>query len=266
MARGRLMSLIGPAILLAAALLPDLRPLAIIALLAGWCILRVIGRDDAIAWAATLPLATTLVWPWLLGGDAPLGEVACADPLSEIAIRRLAVALAGLAITAALADAHGSGLAELGLRRPTRLEAALALGGFVVLVVGGLVIGPWIARPFFGQLSFAMPAAAIVPALVFGIANGVLEEVVYRGVLQAWLARLFPIGAAIVFQGLVFGIVHAGPEVLALLPVHIALLGSVGIAGGLVRWRTGSLWVPIGVHIGADVALYFGLACRPVAG
>lgn len=64
------------------------------------------------------------------------------------------------------------------------------------------------------------------------------------------------------FQGLVFGIVHAGPEVVGLLPLHIALLTAVGIAGGVVRQRTGSLAIPVGIHIGADIALYAGLACR----
>ena len=98
--------------------------------------------------------------------------------------------------------------------------------------------------------------------MLFGIANGVLEEVLYRGAMQAWLGRLAPVGWAIGFQGLVFGIVHAGPEVLTLLPVHIALLTAVGIGGGLVRWRLGSLWIPIGIHVGADIALYIGLACR----
>ena len=124
------------------------------------------------------------------------------------------------------------------------------------------MIGPAIARPFFGELDYPVPLAALVPAILFGIANGVLEEVLYRGALQAWLARLAPIGWAIAFQGLVFGIVHAGPEVLALLPVHIALLTGVGIAAGLARWRLGSLWIPIGIHVGADIALYIGLACR----
>ena len=70
------------------------------------------------------------------------------------------------------------------------------------------------------------------------------------------------LGRAIALQGLAFGIVHAGPEVLALLPVHIALMGAVGVAGGIVRARTGSLWLPIGAHVGADIALYVGLACR----
>jgi len=86
----------------------------------------------------------------------------------------------------------------------------------------------WAARPFFGELDFPTPAAALVPAIAFGM-------------------------------------VHAGPDVLALLPVHIALMSAAGIAGGAARARLGSLWVPIGVHVGADIALYVGLACRAAA-
>ena len=203
-----------------------------------------------------------LTWPWVLGPDEPLGAIGCVDPLSAIVVRRVLVAALVLTLVAILARIHVSGVTELGLRRPAFAEGVVAVAGCLLLAVGGLWVGPAIARPFFGTLEFPVPPAAIVPAVVFGIANGVLEEVVYRGAMQAWLGRLAPLWLAIGYQALVFGIVHGGPEVLALLPVHIALLAAVGVAGGLVRWRTGSLWIPIGVHVGADIALYVGLACR----
>jgi membrane protease YdiL (CAAX protease family) len=256
---------LGPALLLAGALVPDLRPVVAVTSVVGWVLLRAARRPAAVAWAAVLPLAVVLTWPWLLGADASIGDPACRDPFSAIAVRRLAVAVAGLGMVGGLAVAHGSDRRELGLARPSRTEALVALAGGLVLVLAGLFIGPAVARPFFGDLDFPRPPAALVPAVLFGIANGVLEEVLYRGALQAWLARLVPIGWAIAFQGLVFGVVHAGPEVLALLPVHIALLTSVGIAGGVARWRFGSLWIPIGIHVGADIALYVGLACRAAA-
>jgi hypothetical protein len=57
-----------------------------------------------------------------------------------------------------------------------------------------------------------------------------------------------------------------GPEVVSLVPVHVALLTTVGVAAGLARWRFGTLWIPAGIHVGADVALYVGLACRAAPG
>jgi membrane protease YdiL (CAAX protease family) len=245
-----------------AALLPEFRiPVAILTA-AGWAALRAGGRPEAIAWAAVLPVALVLPWPILLGVDVPLGEAGCTDAASPIVARRVAVAAIGLAVVVLLAWLHGSSRAELGLGAPHRREMALALGACALIAAAGLYVGPWLAGPFFGELDFPVPAAALLPAVVFGIANGVLEEVQYRGAMQAWLGRVLPWQAAVVAQGVVFGIVHAGPEVIALLPVHIALMSTAGIAAGLVRRWTGSLWLPIGIHVGADIALYVGLACR----
>jgi membrane protease YdiL (CAAX protease family) len=255
----------GPALLLAAALLPDLRPVVAVLLAAGWVASWAARQPGAIAWAAVLPVGLALAWPWVLGADTPLGEAGCTDPFSIIALRRVAAAAVILAVVTALARSHGSTRAELGIARAGVGEGLVAAGGLVTLVAGGLVIGPLVARPFFGPLDFPVPPAALVPAVAFGVANGVLEELAYRGAMQAWLGRLVPMTVAIAVQGLVFGIVHAGPEVVALLPVHIALLTAVGVAGGWVRWRTGSLAIPIGIHVGADIALYVGLACRAAA-
>jgi membrane protease YdiL (CAAX protease family) len=211
-----------------------------------------------------LPVSVLLVAPWVVGGDVPLGTIACQDPVSVIALRRVFDAAVLLILVGMLAVVHGSSLRELGLVLPRRYEAGIAVPSLVAVAGVGLVVGPTIARPFFGDLEFDVPPGSLLPALVFGIANGVLEEVGYRGAMQAWLGRVLPIWAAIGFQGLVFGLVHAGPEVLALLPIHVTLLGLIGVVGGVIRWRTGSLAIPIGIHIGADIALYVGLACRPV--
>jgi hypothetical protein len=48
------------------------------------------------------------------------------------------------------------------------------------------------------------------------------------------------------------------------LALHVAQLSAAGIAAGVFAQRFGLLPV-IAVHIGADVALYFGLACSAVA-
>lgn len=256
----------GPLILLVGALIPDQRVTGAVAIAIGWIVLRLIRRPGAIAWAAALTVAVTLTWPLLAGPDVPVGAQACVDPFSEIVVRRLGLAVVGLALVAALAVAHRTDLAELGLRRPSRAGVLPGLAGCAALAVGGLYLGPLVARPFFGVLSFPVPLAALVPAVLFGVANGVLEEVQYRGAMQGWLGRVAPRWVAIGFPALVFGVVHAGPEVVALLPLHIALLAAFGAAGGLVRERTGSLVIPIGIHVGADIALYVGLACRAAAG
>jgi membrane protease YdiL (CAAX protease family) len=64
----------------------------------------------------------------------------------------------------------------------------------------------------------------------------------------------------------VFGISHVGADVTAFVPIHATLMAAAGLLAGLVVRRTGSLAIPVGVHIGADIALYFGLACRAAGG
>jgi hypothetical protein len=255
----------GAALLLIGALVPDARPFVAIAVVAGWGILAATRNAAAIGWAAALPLAVVLTWPLVLGLDRPVGPLACADPLSVIALRRVVIAVVVIGLVVALARIHGSAPADLGLRRPRRWELGLALGGLVALAMGGLVIGPWLAEPFFGRVEFERPLGAIIPALVFGVMNGTLEELAYRGALQGWLGGITRAWIAIVVQALAFGIVHVGADVTAFVPIHAALLTATGLVAGLWVRRTGSLAVPIGVHIGADIALYVGLACRAAA-
>ena len=53
----------GPAALLVGALLPPLRPLVALLIVAGWLLLRTGRRPAAVAWAGVLPIAVVLVWP-----------------------------------------------------------------------------------------------------------------------------------------------------------------------------------------------------------
>ncbi|HEY5434973.1 MAG TPA: hypothetical protein VIK13_07055, partial [Candidatus Limnocylindrales bacterium] len=147
----------GPALLLLGALVPGLRPLIAVILLAGWVGLLLRRRPEAVAWAATLPVGVPIAWPWVLGMDVPLGAAGCVAPLSDIVLRRMVVAGVGLGLAGLVAVVHRSSLEDIGLRRPGRAEASVAVAGLVVLGIGGTFIGPVVAEPFFGRLEFATP-------------------------------------------------------------------------------------------------------------
>ncbi|MEX2011972.1 MAG: CPBP family intramembrane glutamic endopeptidase [Chloroflexota bacterium] len=247
-------------LLLTAAVVGPLRPPLLAALAIGWVVVRALSPRHATAWAATLPVAAILAWASVYGRDIPLGAAACSNPLSTIALSRVLEATGVLTIVVVLAFILRVRPADIGLRGADHGILAAAVGIAVLAAVGGLVIGPVLAAPFFGEVSFAMPAAAIVPALIFGVTNGVMEEVAYRGWLQSHLRPFVGAGGAIVLQGVTFGIAHAGPEVVGPLALHVAQMSAAGIVAGVFAQRFGLLPV-IAVHIGADVALYFGLAC-----
>jgi len=251
------------ALLVLAALIPVLRLPFVAVLGIGWVLAQLMSPRHAPPWAATLPVAAILAWASVYGRDVPLGAAGCSDPLSRIALSRVGEAAAVLGVVAVLAVLLRVRPADIGLRGADHGILAAAVGLAVLTALAGLVIGPLLAAPFFGEVSFAMPVAAVVPALIFGVTNGVMEEVAYRGWLQSHLRPFVGVAGAIVLQGLVFGIAHAGPEVTGPLVLHVAQMSAAGIVAGVIAQRFGLLPV-IAVHIGADVALYFGLGCSAV--
>jgi membrane protease YdiL (CAAX protease family) len=152
--------------------------------------------------------------------------------------------------------------ASLYLRRPARRWIPWAIGGFLVAGPIALLVGPFLARPFFGDVSFTFLAGALVPALVFAVSNGLTEEVIYRGALMSWSGRVIGIGPAMVGQAVVFGLAHSGSDVIGLQVPLMLAMGIGGLLAGLVTVRTRSLLIPIAVHIGLDIPIYFALACR----
>ena len=74
----------------------------------------------------------------------------------------------------------------------------------------------------------------------------VAEELLFRGVLFAWLRQRFSPAWVIGFTGVLFGLMHQ-------LPAFIPLAMIVGFAAGWVRERTGSTVVPIAMHVVQNV-------------
>lgn len=83
--------------------------------------------------------------------------------------------------------------------------------------------------------------AAIIPALIQNfIANGVAEELLYRGFLNKRLCGKFGKVPGIIIQSVLFGLMHNGLYLLAGVPVamdfHIAMFLFTGTAGLLLAW------------------------------
>lgn len=249
--------------LVLAAFVRDLRPFVLAVLVAGAAITIWRGAGVRWAWAAAVPIAVALCWGLLpvpladpLGGD-------CTNPLSPPATFRVAESAVVLASVVVLAWRLRVTGRSLGLRWPPRRVVVLSIAAFIVCGPLALLLGSALARPFFGTflLDLGRPAA-VVPALAFAVSNGVMEEIVYRGVFLTWTAQLTGVRLAVVLQAILFGLAHGGPDFVGSpLPVMAAMTAGALIAA-VIAIRTRSLLLPIAVHVALDLPLYFYFACR----
>jgi membrane protease YdiL (CAAX protease family) len=250
-------------LLILAAAVPVARPFVLVALVAGVGVAIRRGAPVRWAWAAPIPVAVNLCWGLL---PAPLADslgADCTDLDSPPAVWRAteaALALGSLALLAYVLRARRS---DLWLRWPARAVVRLAAVGALVLGPIGLLVGALVARPFFGEFELDLSRPGfLVPALVFALANGVMEELSYRGALLGWTSRVTGTWLAVIGQAIVFGLAHGGADVGGSPIVLMLGLGAGGFIAGVITLRTRSLLVPIAWHVALDLPLYVYLACR----
>jgi membrane protease YdiL (CAAX protease family) len=253
-------------LLVVAGLVPELRvpALAVVAAGAGaalWSAADSRPGRAGVAWIALLPAAVLLAVG--LVPDPRVGTPgACDDLLAPPVVRRVLQAGLVLGVVAVLATRLG-GASSIGVALPRDRRVTLLAAATPILVPVGLVLGPLLAGPFFGDVRLGLPsAAALVPAAILAVANAAMEESAYRGAAQRWASPALGRGGAIAAQALVFGSGHLGADVLAGGPLLWAGMVLAGLLAGLVADRTRSLLLPFAVHAAVDVPLALALTCR----
>ena len=147
-----------------------------------------------------------------------------------------------------------------------RLSVAGVLAGFLA-AVPMLALLFWCLRTEWGpmrrlvvlvedrlgpHLANASAGGIVLLALLAGIA----EELLFRGVVQVWLAERFPLWLALAGASLLFGVGHW------LSLSYAVLAAAIGAYLGLVFVITGDLLAPIVAHAVYDVVALFALARR----
>lgn len=179
----------------------------------------------------------------------------------------------GLGAVALVAVLPGVGLGDLGLRapdlRPLLASGGAAAGGSTLagFVVGATlaVVGATLVVRLVARRSTRTPlagAAAVEPMLPrsnrgrrgwagLALAAGVTEEITYRGLLLLALALLAP-GAdrttVLVVAAVLFGVAHWYQG-----PVGMLATGAIGWVLGGLYLATGSLLVPMVLHVLVDL-------------
>ncbi|MDD3244017.1 MAG: type II CAAX endopeptidase family protein [Eubacteriales bacterium] len=97
-----------------------------------------------------------------------------------------------------------------------------------------------------GQLEMNLPAAGNLGELLLGMAvmggtAAIVEEPLFRGIVLRGAGARLPKWPALILTSVLFGLCHFQHQ-------SLPTLILVGLALGLVTWRTGSLWPSIALH------------------
>lgn len=107
---------------------------------------------------------------------------------------------------------------------------------------------------FREQLPTIFWSHPLLGILVFSATNALLEEVVFRGVLQDALVSALGVVGGVVVQGVIFGLSHAAgyPPGAG----GVALAAIYGILLGVLKIRSRGLAAPILAHFFADATIF----------
>src|SRR5699024_9909347 len=110
---------------------------------------------------------------------------------------------------------------------------AAVLMPMIVLILSVITGGHWKINLFGTETTLEIITSAIV---FYGLAAGIVEEVVFRGVIMGCLERRFHIWIAVIIPSILFGVVHIiGNELDFLSVIQLLIAGSiVGILFSLV--------------------------------
>jgi membrane protease YdiL (CAAX protease family) len=124
---------------------------------------------------------------------------------------------------------------SLGIRLPARrhlpLEAGVALFGFVLGYIEWHILRP---NSLIQTLDARNLAA---PIIILFVSTGLMEELLFRGMLQRYAGEAMGWLPGIIFVSLLFAVLHTGWESWA----DVVFVGSVGLLYSFVVRRTGSL-------------------------
>jgi membrane protease YdiL (CAAX protease family) len=157
------------------------------------------------------------------------------------------LAVAATFLLAYLAGAHWIERRSVGELAPARALPELAAG----LVTGFALFSAVIASLW--AIGVYHPAGwgstkGVAAGLALAVMSGVLEELLFRGILFRLSSRIVGTWGALLFTSALFGLAHLGNKG-ATLSSGAAIMLEAGVLLGAAYVVTKRLWLPIGLHI-----------------
>jgi len=214
----------------------------LLALLKAGCYLLLFLLSQTVVTVAVV--AVFALWAYFNGGaidqEALLGDVLTQTPLITVCSAVLTLVI----LAAVFLIRKKNPLRETGLVRtsPSMVAAAAAvtpaLYVLVILVMGCL---PEVWLEDYAQASAGLNDTGLLAFLGTVFAAPLVEEVIFRGLIQSRLARALPAWLAAVLAALAFGLCHGQ----FLWMAYAALLGLIF---GWIRLRSGSILPSLAAH------------------
>lgn len=125
--------------------------------------------------------------------------------------------------------------------------AAAILMPLLVVLLSLLVKGHWEVNTFPTETTMAMVTATIA---FYGLATGIVEEIVFRGVILGCIEKRWNIEVAILIPSVLFGLLHIiGNELDFISTLQLLIAGTVvGILFSLIAVESHSIWNNALVH------------------
>ena len=185
----------------------------------------------------------------------PLGPMAAAS-LSALA----ACVLGWAAYAAYVRLVERRPLLEFGRRGALK---ELAAGLLIGAALFGTTIAVLAALGLY-RIQGTRELSVLVVPLAMSIGAGVIEEIMFRGVIFRITESSLGTGFALLISAVLFGLVHlANPRATVLGAVAIIFEAGIMLAGAYLLTRR--LWLPIGIHIGWNFT-QGGVFSVPVSG
>jgi len=165
--------------------------------------------------------------------------------MSPIEAAALKLAVPALGSVVILARFRSSPLLAKTLRFPKASAGAVWISLYLGWMLATDFVIDWRGPWDFAPWRAAPVAASVLRLLAVVIAGPLLEELVFRGLAFGALtrSRLGPAGAVLATAAL-WSVLHWSYE-----PVVILIIMVAGMILGAARWRTGSLCLPIVMHM-----------------
>jgi hypothetical protein len=138
-----------------------------------------------------------------------------------------------------------------------KLGLTIGLVVFFICVAGSL---PMTALMFRGEgLTFARALPWTPWVLIFVLANGAMEELMFRGLFLKKLEPFFGRFISNLLIALVFTVMHRGAYYTSDQMMFLVILFPLALLWGYLIQKTDSLWSSILFHAGTDIPIILGI-------